>query len=308
MKKQAAKAVSSMIEDEWNTVEVDFPINMMATLESGQPLHFHSDYKLESGISHMTYVTTKGVMQLRWKNAGLSNSIAYKYKGNYTRDSARSGIIKRLGLQEDMELIYNRINTDKHMEHAVNSHYGMRVTVNDPWETTLCYVISQFNNIKRIRGIVKTLISKYGEVFEYEGGTVRLFPRPEALASLSIEELKSCGTGFRAKYIKSVAQSCADGFDLERLNDMEYQSAKSELMKLDGVGDKVADCILLMGYGKLGAFPIDVWVKRAMENLYFNGKRKGIKEIHAYADSRWGAYAGYAQQYLFHGARKKTFW
>jgi N-glycosylase/DNA lyase len=116
----------------------------------------------------------------------------------------------------------------------------------------------------------------------------------------------SHGAGFRAKYIRSVAQACSESFDLDRLYRKGYEEAKEQLMELDGIGDKVADCILLFGYGKLAAFPIDVWIKRVVEHDYFRGRRKSVKEIHRFAEERWDGYAGYAQQYLYHSARNEV--
>jgi N-glycosylase/DNA lyase len=193
------------------------------------------------------------------------------------------------------------------MVNAIEKYRGLRITKNDPWEATLCFVISQFNNVKRIRGIVGRLIAAYGEEQRFDSGNVELrfraFPTPEALARQSAKSLMVHGAGYRAEYIRSVASACSGRFDLEGLYRKDYLEAKEELLGLHGVGDKVADCILLFGYGKLEAFPIDTWIKRVVENAYFGGKRQSIRGIHDFADERWGEYAGYAQQYLFHFGR-----
>lgn len=296
---------SGFSKDGWTPIKTEFPINMMASVESGQPLTFHSVYKIKDGIAHVSYVTGKGAIEIQYPEGKPVTSLRYRHHGDYTTASAGLEVRRRLGLDDDMALIYKKINTDKHMESAIRKHYGMRITENEPWETTLCFVISQFNNIKRTEGIVRNLVNRYGRKMETEQHSTRLFPDPETIANASLEELRECGLGFRAKYIKSVATAVSGGLDLESLRKMDYHEAKSMLMKMDGIGDKVADCILLMGYKKLGAFPIDVWVKRAIENLYFDNKKKSVKEIHDFAYNKWGGYAGYAQQYLFHNARVK---
>ncbi len=282
----------------------DFDLKLC--FESGQPLTFYGDYSRKDNVETLGYVTQQGAISItcaKGKN-GIS-SISYDYTGNYTDKEAEQEIVCRLGLDHRMESIYASINTDMHMGKAIKSLRGMRITGNEPWEATLCFVTSQFNNIKRIRGIVKSMISKNDYGVETEEGEASIFPSPEAVSRMSISELARSGAGFRAKYLKSVAEECAYSFDLSRLRNKKYGEAKEQLLQLDGVGDKVADCILLYGYGKFEAFPIDTWIKRTMEQLYFNGKRTSIRHIHEMAEENWGPYAGYAQQYLFHAARLK---
>lgn len=269
------------------------------TFGSGQPLTFHADYSESNGNEQLTYATGKGVISIM-KNG---SRIRYSYSNSYNNAGARKEIIRRFGLSDDLDSIYRDINTDSFMETAIKDLKGMRITENDPWETTLCFILSQFNNIKRIRLITKNLIARFGEVHEFEGRSFRLFPSASSIASVSIPELMSCGTGFRAKYIKSAAADCSTGLDLDRLYGMDYADAKAALMELDGVGDKVADCILVFGYKKLDAFPIDTWMKRVVEEVYFKGRRKSIKQIHGFAERRWGPMQGYAQQYIFHYGR-----
>ena len=265
--------------------------NLKYTAESGQPLTFYSQYSKLNGTEHLSYITAKGMVKLRLRNSKMS----YLFEGEYTKRSAEKEIKERLGLEDNLQHIYKRINTDRFMERAISELHGMRITRNEPWEATLCFVISQFNNIKRIRGIIHKMISEFG----YEFNGIRLFPVPEAIAASGIERIRACGMGFRDRYIKSVAEQFAHSFDPEKLYSMKYDDAKEELMQLDGIGDKVADCILLFGYHKTEAFPIDTWVKRIMERVYFNGRKKSIRQIHEFSEERWGRCCGYAQQYIF---------
>jgi N-glycosylase/DNA lyase len=262
------------------------------TIESGQPLTFYSSYSSHAGAESLKYVTMLGEIGLTIKGGKLD----YSFAGGYTQSSAQAEIISRFALKEDMGRVYKSINTDEFMAGAIKEFYGMRITKNDPWEATICFVLSQFNNLKRIRGIMHSMIGAFGE----DTGRYRLFPTAQAIANADVKAIRACGTGFRDKYLKSVAQEFAFSFDKEKLYKMKYEAAKERLMELDGVGDKVADCILLFGYNKLEAFPIDTWVKRAMERIYFNGRKRSIKKIHEFAYSRWPRpYLGYAQQYIF---------
>ncbi len=282
----------------------DFDLRL--TVESGQPLTFHGDYNATGRrLETLSYVTDKGRLLLDCAKGGNRDCmISYSYVGDYTRASAEREIRHRLGLTDDLQEIYTRINTDRFMDAAINDLYGMRVTHNDQWETTLCFLVSQFNNIKRIRLIIKRLIHTYGEELAEEGEVVRLFPSSDTLSRVSAADLMRCGTGFRARYIRSVAEQCTNNFDLSKLSGMGYRKAKAQLMELDGIGDKVADCILLFGYAKYEAFPIDVWIKRVMERTYFGGRKMTIKAIHAFAEKRWGCYQGYGQQYIFESGRR----
>ena len=291
----------------WKKTTSKFPINVKASLDSGQPLSFHSTYNITDGRAKVCYVTQKGAIELAYVEGSPQSSLYVRHHGEYSDKTAAAEVSRRFGLDDDMGHIYSNISTDKHIKKAIGSHFGMRVTHNDPWETTLCFVISQFNNIKRIKGIVRNLINTYGAEMESGNTLTRIFPGPEALSEASIDDLKKAGAGFRAKYIRNVAASCSENFNLDKIHKMDYTEAKEYLMGIDGIGDKVADCILLMGYKKLNAFPIDVWIKRSMENLYMGSKKANITDIHSLAEKKWGNYAGYAQQYLFHNARSTVY-
>ena len=171
----------------------------------------------------------------------------------------------------------------------------MRLTKNDPWETTVCFITSQQSNLKRIRQNVQSLIDAYGT--KTIDGSTR-FPTSAELNRATIKELRSLGLGYRAEYIKHAAEYCTNNINLNRLGRKEYGLLKDSLMEINGVGDKVADCIALMGYGRLEAFPIDVWVKRTMEKVYFKGKTQKMADIHEFASDQWNRHRGYAQQYI----------
>jgi N-glycosylase/DNA lyase len=267
------------------------------TVQSAQPLAFFGD---PSGDGNgVTYACGGSLVEARQAGSRLEYT-AYGAIGGRRLDRE---IAARFRLEDDMRSVYAAIETDAFMRRATKRYRGLRITKNGPWETALCFVISQFNNVKRIRGIVKRLITAYGEEHALDSGGVRLsfrsFPEPEALAKAGVRDLMAHGAGFRARYIKALAEECSGSVDLGGLGGKGYEGAKEALMELDGIGDKVADCILLFGYGRLNAFPIDTWVQRAMERTYFGGRRQSIGRLHEFAEKRWGPYAGYAQQYMF---------
>ena len=278
-------------------IKVD-KFDLRHTVESAQPLAFFGDIKKDG--RGVTYSHKDSLIEAEQEEDGV---LKYGSYGGLCGSELRQEIETRFRLHDDMKNVYEAIGTDRFMNDAIKRFYGMRITKNDPWETTLCFLISQFNNVKRIRGIVKRLVSVYGEEHIFSAGGVKLkfnsFPTPEEIARHSVKDLMTHGAGFRAKYIESVAHACSESFDLDKFYNKKYCDAKEELMELDGIGDKVADCILLFGYGKMEAFPIDTWVKRVMEKTYFKGGTKKTREISSFASERWGRHAGYAQQYIF---------
>ncbi|MEM0154932.1 MAG: DNA glycosylase [Methanothrix sp.] len=273
--------------------------SMRHTFESAQPLTFYAEY--DQKANSLLYGSGKLFMHLESEEYG-SEAVLKVYGTNSKAYSSEAH--KRFRLDDDMKKIYKKIAKDTHVSEAITRYYGMRLTLNDPWETTLCFIISQFNNVKRIRLIVSNIVERFGDVVYSDGKlTIKSFPTSEKLKNATDSELRALGTGFRSKYITSAAAFCTDNMDLYKLSPNNYDKLKSRLMEIDGVGDKVADCIALMGYGNLRAFPTDVWIKRTMEKLYFDGKKVKTMDIHEFAKDYWGPYAGYAQQYLFHNAR-----
>lgn len=192
---------------------------------------------------------------------------------------------------------------DPIMQKAVEYAGGIRLLNQDPFETLISFIISQNNNIPRIKGIISRLSKAYGSPSNDEES---FFPDISVLADVTNENYMSLGTGFRAKYLCDCVEKLLNKeIDLDTLSDMPSEEAKKELLKIKGVGPKVADCVLLFSLGKRDMYPVDVWVKRVTELLYFNGKDTPKEEISAFAAKKWGKYAGYAQQYLFYYARSE---
>ncbi len=195
----------------------------------------------------------------------------------------------------DLDLNYMGIKEDLSKMHPVlkeASSYagGIRILNQEPFEALITFIISQNNNISRIKGIVDRLCENFGEKID---DTHYAFPTVQRLANLSVDDLAPIRAGFRHRYIIDAAQCVQSGeINLEKLRTMEYADAQKELMKITGVGVKVADCVLLYGLHRLESFPLDVWMKRALSVLFdgMNG-------------DEFGEYGGIAQQYIFHYSR-----
>ena len=188
------------------------------------------------------------------------------------------------------------------MRDAVEYAGGIHILRQDPWECLVSFIISQNNNIPRIRKITDTLAKTFGRPLEDGSFT---FPAPEELAGASLDDLLRCNTGFRAKYIMDVIKSVNTGvFDLAALRGMDTAAAREALIGLKGVGGKIADCVLLFAYGRFEVFPTHVWIRRVMQHFYFNKQGASITQIHKLAQNRFGEYAGFAQQYLYVYARE----
>lgn len=210
----------------------------------------------------------------------------------------------------DLDRDYGRIKEtlskkDPVIESAIRSGEGIRLLQQDKWETLLSFIISQNNHIPRIKGCIKSLCSNFGEYAgAYEGKDYYTFPSPETLAALSPEDLAVCRLGYRANYLIQTAKRAAED-GLERLEaagtqELTSQEAFDYVSGFCGVGPKVANCILLFSMGKYDRFPVDVWMKKVMEQLY------GItnpKEMQRFAEKTFGPYSGFAQQYLFYHIR-----
>lgn len=197
---------------------------------------------------------------------------------------------------------------DPDMARAVSYGYGMRILQQDKWETLISFILSQNNNIARIKKCVEGLCRAHGDpVGEYQGRMQYAFPSAEALVKIKPEELEPCRLGYRAKYIIETAKQIAEdnGKMLNSLGSASAADAYEYLLGLSGVGPKVANCIMLFSMGKYESFPLDVWIKRVMNQVY-HIEEGNVKRMQEYAAEHFGAYGGIAQQYLFYYARENS--
>lgn len=204
----------------------------------------------------------------------------------------------------DYAKIKRTLSTDGVMREAVKCGGGIRILKQDLWETVVSFIISQSNNIPRIKGIIERLCESFGDKISYMGQDYYTFPSYDTLSRLTTDDLSVIRAGFRDKYILNAAKMFQSGeLTEENLRKSSTADAKSALMSVKGIGNKVSDCILLFGLSKTEAYPIDVWIKRITEHCYF-GSEQSIKTISEFAEQKFGSLGGYAQQYLFFYARE----
>lgn len=209
-------------------------------------------------------------------------------------------------LEKDYSSIEKRIaSLDDYVKKALKNTSGMRHLKQDFFETIISYIISANNNIPRISKSVNEISKRYGKKIEFDDEEYYLFPTPEQLKDVTIDDYRACGVGFRDKYIYNTVKRINNKeIDLVKMQDMDTPSLRKELLSLMGIGPKVADCILLFSCGRQEVFPIDVWVERVMKKLYFNDKNISKKEILKYASDNFGNDAGIVQQHLFYNIRE----
>ena len=185
---------------------------------------------------------------------------------------------------------------------ALKMYPGLRVLNQSPWDALVSFILSANNNVTRIRRLCSGLAECFGERFDTEYGALYALPSPEKLAACSEEELRALGMGYRAPYLIRTAGMVAGGFPLNELCRMEYSEAHARLTELAGVGDKVADCVLLFGCRQASAFPVDTWVEKLLADWFGIGG-KNRRESAEKARALLGDHAGLIQQFLFHAAR-----
>ena len=210
--------------------------------------------------------------------------------------------------KDDIEKIIKSISKDSVTKKAVKQYLGLRILEQDPFQCLISFITSSNSNIQKIKNSLEKISKKFGTKIIFQNQEFFLFPEPKKLAKASINEIKSCGVGYRAQFIKEAANmTMLKKIDFEYLKKSNYQDAKKEICLIPGVGNKVADCVLLFSLNKLEAFPLDRWIIRILEKYYsdkFQLETKTITEkqysiIHEKILNHFGPFAGYAQQFLF---------
>jgi N-glycosylase/DNA lyase len=223
------------------------------------------------------------------------------------------------GLDDDLQKIRDGIGRDDYIRKSLQEFWGLRIVRQDPWECLTSYICATYKNIAAIKQMLLNLSKKFGEKKTLDGYDFYSFPTPEKLAKTTESGLAACGLGYRAKHVLETSKKIYKGdFDLEGLRKMPYQQAKNALLGLSGVGLKVADCVLLFSLGRLDAFPVDVWVKRALIKHYTEHfpdafvkkllsqeslSNSAYERLNEFGRNYFDEYAGYAQEYLYHYER-----
>ncbi|MDA0263216.1 MAG: DNA glycosylase [Chloroflexi bacterium] len=296
---------------------VDQPFDLGASLESGQAHRWKKVDGWYAGVvqGEFIHVRQKGQPGLAGQVVEFSSASTKNSNGNSNGNgngAGESGTAAMLRgyfrLDDDIHAIYADINRDERVASMVGKYPGLRILRTEPWECLVAFICSANNNIARIHQLMERMSDEFGDPVSLNGQTRHTFPTPADLAEAGEGELRRLGLGFRAPYVDLAARSVLAGeLDLQDLVRMPYRDAKEALMGMKGIGPKIADCIAVFSLEKLEAFPIDVWIRRALAEWYFPGeKTPSDKVLLEWAQEHFGRYGGYAQQYLFHGQRLRT--
>jgi len=219
-------------------------------------------------------------------------------EGEHSIDELR----RYLDLDRDYAVVAGQYAHIPQARRAIELYPGLRVMNQPAWEALIAFILSANNNVTRIRSLVRALSRELGPGFEWKGEMLYGFPTARALADCPEEKLRTLGVGYRAPFLRKTAQMVLDGFPVCELREKSYDEAHDLLTTLPGVGDKVADCVLLFGCGHVSAFPVDVWVERLL-NSWFGISGLSRKKLMLKARELLGENAGLLQQFLFHAAR-----
>lgn len=237
-----------------------------------------------------------------------NNKVIFK---GICKNNIKEEIEEYFDLKRDYKKIKEELSKiDNNMKTSVEYGQGIRLLNQDLWETIISFIISANNNIPRIKGIIERISKKYGNKIEWKEKEYYTFPTPEELSKATIEDLRALGLGFRDQRVYETTKLIlTKQVDLEKLKqEKESEKIKETLLTMPGVGPKVADCILLFSTLKcLNVFPVDVWVRRVMNELYFNlpdETKLKREQIEILATQKYGNLAGLAQQYLFYWKRE----
>lgn len=214
--------------------------------------------------------------------------------------------IKYFDLERDYSAIKSEFEKDELLKKAVEFGDGIRLLQQDPFEMLISFIISANNRIPMIKRAIENISKTYGKKLEYKGNTYYAFPTLREFREATLEEVEGLGVGFRAKYIVKALEDLSNGtYDLNAIRLSDDDACHEGLKNFSGVGPKVADCIMLFSMGKYSAFPVDVWVKRAMQYFYV-APDVSLPKIRKFARDKFGNLSGFAQQYLFYYARENN--
>ena len=259
------------------------------------------DYSLNSG---QVFLWEK--IDTKWYGVDGKNILVLETAQKFKKDMKYEFDFFRL--DDNFKKISNDLKNDNYVKNALKMFPGLRLLRQNPFQCYISFIVSSNSNIPNIKSRLKNLCKAFGNRKIVDGKEFFLFPEPSDLANASISDIKKCGVGYRAKAVKTASLSVLDGkIDFDFLKKTDYNTAKKELTKVFGIGNKVADCILLFSLEKLEAFPLDRWMLRILQKYYSNEfqistitlTEKTYERLHENAVEYFGSYAGYAQQFLF---------
>lgn len=309
-----------------NRGEFEGPFNLPLTIKSGQtsqPAWLEQD-----GYFHELIVVEYKpyLVKIKCESNDVEGSLDVEVESSYEINlkPVQNKIMDIFGLNDDLNVLYEFLSNDPQLKPTIEFCKGLRVfKAHDPFECVISSITSANNSIIRWSRSIRSIRKKWGDTYYFSAGDFYTFPSPQKILNIPeheveelefcggekdveecIDNLKACGVGYRSSYIKQAAMMVADDLDLNEIGRMDYEEAFQALLQIPGVGPKVADCILLYGFGRGEAFPVDVWISRIISKLYFQGEKIKPDKIRDFGRERFGKYAGYVQLYLFHYARK----
>ena len=271
-----------------------FPIDIDNSINSGQVFLWEKDGTDWYGLN--------GQDVLKINKNGIIKSILNS-KTNFFRKN------------DNMEEIIKSISKDKTVKKAIKEYEGLRLFRQNPFQCMISFIISSNSNIPKIKSSLEKITKKFGTQVKIQNKEFFLFPEPEKIEKASIDEIKACGVGYRAQFIKEAAKMVVlKKIDFKYLEKCDYHEAKKNICLVPGIGNKVADCIMLFSLNKLEAFPLDTWIIKILEKYYskeFKMETKTITQkqyelLHEKIVNHFGPYCGYAQQFLFKMEREKN--
>jgi N-glycosylase/DNA lyase len=263
--------------------------DLARTLDSGQVFHWE---KCRDGYAGT--IGSLGVFVEQRRKRLLFSGVTTQIITNY------------FALDHPLAEICRSFPDDPAMSAARDFCQGLRIIRQPHWECLATFITSSMKQVAHIRQISRALRTRYGKRQRVMDCEVHSFPAPDRIAKLTEMDLQACALGYRAKNLLATARLVESGdADLERWRELSDESLRARLCELPGVGAKVANCVMLFAYERLRAFPIDVWIERILRQKYFPRKRKvTATQLRAFCETYFGPHGGYAQQYLFHHARK----
>jgi len=239
---------------------------------------------------------------------GVNGNDVLKVDENGNTNSYQNYNVDFFRKNDNLDKIIKSISKDKTVKIAVKKFQGLRILRQDPFQCLISFIVSSNSNIPKIKSNLENISKKFGKKIKFQNQEFFLFPNPKKLAKISINEITSCGVGYRAKFIKEAAKIIdKKEIDFNYLKKCDYQDAKENMCQIPGVGNKVADCVLLFSLDKLEAVPLDRWIIRILGKYYakkFEMNTKTITEkqyniLHKKIVNHFGPFAGYSQQFLF---------
>jgi N-glycosylase/DNA lyase len=265
--------------------------DLARTLDSGQVFHWE-----KCGHGFVGTIDAQGVYVEQRRNQLFFSGATAKVIALY------------FALDHPLEEICRSFPEDAAMCAARDFCQGLRIIRQPRWECLATFITSSMKQVAHIRQMSRALRERYGEHRKILGGQVYTFPRADRIAELAEEDLRGCALGYRAKNLLATARRVGSGeANLEKWSQLPDESLRERLCSLPGVGAKVANCVMLFAYERLRAFPIDVWIERVLRQKYFPRRRKvTAAQLRDFCETYFGEHGGYAQQYLFHHARKRA--